>query len=200
MKKKNLFLCLLTLLVLLGGISSAQAGWLSWDKKNMPPEKVVSDELSDAGKQAAAAKYALWYQAFEKGELDAIASGRGNFRFTLAELKYIMATESAKVKKPLFTNFDIKDNQGQPAITADFHRFVRGRLSFSFTVTSVNDKAKIKVGRARIFGLPVPSSWLENPFNKALDEYFAKLYKDPRYQGFSFSYQDEVMEITIKMK
>jgi hypothetical protein len=40
----------------------------------MPPEKVVSDELSDAGKQAAAAKYALWYQAFEKDGLDAIAS------------------------------------------------------------------------------------------------------------------------------
>lgn len=200
MKKKNLLLSLLALIILLGGISSAQAGWLPWDKKSMPPEKIASDELNDAGKQAAAAKYAIWHQAFEKGELTALENNQGNFHFTLAELKYIMATESAKVKKPLFTDFDIKDNQGQPTVTATFNRFVRGRLSFSFTVTNAEEKARLEISRARIFGVPVPASWLENPFNKALDEYFSKLYQNPRYQDFSFSYQDGAMEILIEME
>jgi len=80
-------------------------------------------------------------------------------------------------------------------VAANFHKFISGRFSFIAKVVSVDNKIRLKLSYVKFYGFSVPTSWLEEPVNRELDKYFAFLYKDARYKGFTFTASDNLLQL-----
>ena len=168
---------------------SASAFWF-WDKPAAPTTTAVALQtagLTPAEKTAADAKYKIWAASFEKGDVAAVIANQNMFWFTVPELNYIFASETGKVKEPVLTDFNLVDDGGTLNISANFQKIFKGHFSFSAKVVQENKKAHLSLSKLKLYGFPLPASWLSRPLNEAIDEYFSFLYKDTRFQDFTFS-------------
>jgi hypothetical protein len=182
---------------------SVSASWFwgnSANQKNISTITNQTAELSDAGKTIADAKYKIWEAGFEKKNVDSVIANADTFWFTVPELNYLFASVGATVKKPLLSDFKLTDDNNILSVSATFKKFIQGKISFTTQIANDNNKIKLNISKARFFGIPVPSAWFSNPLNKGIDEYLAFLYKDSRYQGFSFSNENGIIKIRPEFK
>jgi len=200
-KNKKVFISALILVAIIP--LSVSASWF-WNKptaqKNVSTITNQTTGLSGAEKTIADAKYKIWEDGFEKKNIDSVIANADNFWFTVPELNYLFASVSATVKKPLLSDFKLTDDNNILSVSANFKKFVRGHVSFTAQMTNDNNKVKLDLSKVRIFGLPVPSSWVSKPLNDGIDEYFAFIYNDSRYQGFTFSNDNGVLKIHPEFK
>lgn len=182
---------------------SASASWF-WNKTTSPEKISVAvalpAELTTAEKEIADAKYKIWGDGFEKKNVDSVIANADSFWFTVPELNYLFTSKSAGVKKPLLSDFKLSDDNNVLIISANFKKFLKGHVSFITQISNENNKVKLNLSRARIFGIPIPGSWLSKPLNNGLNEYLAFLYNDSRYQGFTFSNDNWVIKIRPEFK
>ena len=182
---------------------SASAGWF-WNKTALPEKTSVAvalpAELTTAEKEIADAKYKIWGDGFEKKNVDSVIASADSFWFTVPELNYLFTSKSAGVKKPLLSDFKLTDDNNVLSISANFKKFLKGHVSFIAQVSNENNKVKLNLSRARIFGIPIPGSWLSKPLNNGIDEYLNFLYNDTRYQGFTFSNDNGIIKIRPEFK
>lgn len=182
---------------------SASAGWF-WNKPALPEKTSVAvalpAELTTAEKEVADAKYKVWGDGFEKKNVDSVIANADSFWFTVPELNYLFASVGATVKKPLLSDFKLTDDNNILSVSANFKKFLKGRVSFTLQVVNENNKVKLNLSRARIFGVPIPGSWLSKPLNNGIDEYLNFLYNDTRYQGSTFSNNNGIIKIRPEFK
>ena len=145
--------------------------------------------LTDKEKTEASLKYKLWVNGFEKKDVEAVISNSDKFIYTIPELNYILEIEGKSIKNPTITNANIKNNNNILSATADIHKIINGTFSFNVNVIPINNKIQLELTNVKLYGISIPSKWLEKPINKSADEYFDFMYKDKRYQGFSFRRQ-----------
>ncbi|MFZ4631623.1 MAG: hypothetical protein ACOYL8_00255 [Patescibacteria group bacterium] len=192
---------LLSAFILLIMPLSASAFWF-WDKPAAKVEtKIVTPaaELSEAEKLSADAKYKIWNASFEKKDMNAVIANNNNFWFTTAELNYLFNSESGKAKTPLLSNFKLTNENNVLNVSADFKRILKGRFSFNFQLTDENNKIKLNISKTKIYGVPIPSSWVSGTIDRELDQYFSFLYKDSRYQGISLSSENNVLKLNLEI-
>jgi glycosidase len=182
---------------------SASAFWF-WDKpaKTAPSASTsaVSPELTAAEKEIVAAKYKTWADSFEKNNIASVIANQDNFFFTAPELNYLFATETKKQKYPILTDFKLTIIGDVFNISANFKEIFTGHFSFQSQIINENNKAHLNLSKVRLYGFPIPSSWLSGPLNKAIDEYFAFLYADSRYNGFSFTSDNGILKFKPEFK
>lgn len=201
MKTKINFLATLLLAGLIMPVA-ASAFWF-WNK---PAAPVASDktplaaELTTAQKTQAEAKYKIWADSFEKRDVAAVIANQNMFWFTVPELNYIFAHETKKAKKPILTDFTLTDNDGLLSVSANFQQIVKGNFAFNAQIATSDKRATLNISKLKLYGLPVPAAWLSRPLNRAINEYFSFLYKDERYQGFSFSDNSGVLKLKPEFK
>jgi len=180
---------------------SASAFWF-WDK---PAEKAASPaaptaELDQTAQDALTARYKLWSASFEKQDADAVLANRESFWFSVPELNYLFARETAKQKRPVLTDFKMTADGDVLDISANFRQIVPGRFSFTARVVDEGGRAHLSLSKVKLYGWTIPASWFNKPLNRALDDYFSFLYKDDRYDGFSFSATDGILKLTPNFK
>jgi hypothetical protein len=198
MNKKFLILLLAVVMII---PLSASAGWF-WDKPapTAAPAAESAPELNKVAPDEVAAKYKLWADSFAKRNVEAVIANQNNFWFTIPELNYLFASETKKQKNPVLTDFKLTANNDTFNIAANFRQIVPGRFSFMAKVVKENNKAHLSLSQIRLYGWPIPASWVSKPLNKAIDEYFAFLYADSRYNGFTFSATDGVLKLKPEFK
>lgn len=185
---------------------AASAGWF-WNKQNktvvekniIPAEKQIA-ELSAAGKETAEAKYKIVDACFSKKDVDCLMANQDNFWFTTTELNYLINTKSAKTKKPLVSDFNLSNENGYLVVSANAKKIIKGNISFNLKIEQENGKARLNLSKTKLFGFPVPGSWFSKPLTEALDKYLSFIYNDSRYQGFTFSNDNEIIKIRPEFK
>lgn len=201
MKYKNYLIVFLAVIGLSLVIpKTASAFWWFGQKKTVVETKIVTTTepvLSEQDKINLAAKYKVWYDTFEKKNIESAITNQNNFSFTVPEINYLLQTESKKVKNPTLTGASITTSNGNINVAATFHKFISGQFSFVAKVVSVDNKVRLQLSAVRLFGFPIPTSWLEGPANDALDDYFAFLYKDSRYQGFTITNNNDQFQLKL---
>jgi len=170
------------------------AFWWFSQKKNATVTIPVLSGLSDQDKLRAEAKYKIFDEAFEKNNIEVVIANQDKFLFTIAELNYLFTIESKKAKNPTLTNVDLTSDNGNINVAADFHKFINGRFSFITKIVSVDNKIRLQLSTVKLYGFRIPASWLEGPVNNTLDDYFSFLYNDNRYQGFTFSNDNNLIQ------
>ncbi len=180
---------------------SASAGWF-WNKPEAPKKTIATTatenrapELSDAEKEIAEAKYKIVDACFSKEDVDCLIANQDSFWYTESELNYLINAKSAKAKKPLVSDFNLGAENDYLKISADAKKIIKGKISFNLKLEQDGKKIKLNLSKTKLFGFPVPGSWIGKPLNEALDEYLSFIYKDSRYQGFSFSNSNGIIKI-----
>ena len=179
---------------------TASAFWWLGQRKTVPAIKISSSTDSISNNQDKinlAAKYKTWHDTFENKNIESAIVNQNNFSFTIPEINYLLKTGSENAKKPVLTGASVTVSDGNINVAAIFHKFISGRLSFVTKVVSVDKKIRLQLSAVRLFGFLIPTSWLEGPINDALDDYFSFLYKDSRYQGFTFISNDEQLQLRL---
>ena len=201
--KKVLIILILTILVV---PLSASAFWF-WDKPIAKTDAIAispainyNTELTNAEKIIADSKYKLWYDGFEKKDVQSVIANQNNFWFNIAEINYLFNSENSKTKNPLLNNFKLTDEGGTLNVSADFKKIISGNFSFNVKIVNDGNKIKLDISKLRIYWFPLPASFISNPLNKSLDEYFSFLYNDNRYQGFSFSNDNGILKLKPEFK
>jgi hypothetical protein len=190
----TLIFTIFTILTLLP--TTTYAFWFFNSTKSESPIIVLSDEE----KEEAFIKYQLWIDSFDKKDIDKVISNSEKFTYTIPELNYILETESKNVKNPTITNTVIRNNNNILNITTDIHKIIKGNFSFNVNIISIDNKIKLEISKVKLYGISIPYKWLSDPVNKSLDEYFNFMYKDKRYQGFSFINKDNTIQIKLNFK
>lgn len=201
--KYKIFLATFLLVIGLIAVTPKTVSAFSWfgQKKSVANTvKVEPQGLSDQEKINASAKFKIWDEAFEKKNIDVVIASQDKFLFSVSEINYILDTEGKKVKKPTLTSASITSSNGNINVAANFHKFISGRFSFIAKVVSVDNKIRLKLSAVKLYGISIPAKWLEEPINKELDKYFAFLYKDSRYQGFTINISDTVLQLKPEFK
>lgn len=157
--------------------------------------KVATTTVVATVNDQAVAKYKIWESAFEKKNVDLVMANQNNFSFTIQELNYLFETEVKTIKSPTLTNVSLTSSDGNINVAANFHKFISGRFSFVAKIVSVDNKIRLKLSYVKLYGFSIPTNWLEEPVNKELDKYFAFLYKDTRYKGFTFTASDTLLQL-----
>lgn len=198
-KKKTLFIIIISMLIV---PFSVHAFW-PWTKNKTEKQVVESQvkvELSETDKSLAGAKYKLWEDSFEKKNVNEVITNKNNYIITVSELNYLFNSENDKAKKPLLNNFKLKNNNSLLEISADFKKHIKGNFSFSAQIEDVDNKIRLKLSKAKLYGVPIPASLVSKPINKALDEYFKFLYQDKRYQGFDFIINKDLLQLKFNFE
>lgn len=156
--------------------------------------------LSDQDKLRAEAKYKIFDEAFEKKSVEVVIANQDKFLFTIAELNYLFTTESKKAKNPTLTNVGLTSDNGNINVVANFHKFINGKFSFITKIVSVDSKIRLQLSTVKLYGVRIPAGWLEGPVNNTLDDYFSFLYNDNRYQGFTFSNDNNLIQFKPSFK
>lgn len=182
---------------------SVSAGFF-WNKPtvktNTPAEIALPEELSAAGKEVADAKYKILEESFEKKNIDLIIANQDSFWFTISELNYLFTEKSVKAKKPLLSDFNLTNENNSLKISANFKKIIKGKISFNLTVGQEENKIRLNLSKTRLSGFPIPGFLISRPLNESLDKYLSFLYNDSRYQGFTFSNNNEILKIYPKFK
>lgn len=160
--------------------------WFNQSSTTQNQTPIENLTLDDNAKIEALNKYKMWQDGFEKKNIDSVIANSDKYIFTIPELNYILETESKKVKNPSITNAVLTKDQFIIKITANLHKFITGRFSFNAIVVSDENKIRLELCSVRFYGFPIPAKWLENPVNKALDDYFSFLYNSEKYKEFHF--------------
>lgn len=179
-------------------MTSASWFWSKPTPSSVITTQIATTEINQAEKDIADTKYKLWDQSFEKRDIESVIKNKDNFWFTTKELNYLFNKEGAKAKKPLLSNFVLTNDGNQLKVSADFKKIVSGHLSFDTKLENIDNKIRLKLSKAKVFGISVPAYLLSGQFNKELDKYFSFLYKDSRYQGFDFSNQNNILKLNLK--
>jgi hypothetical protein len=176
---------------------TSAAWWFSSRKEVNTQQAPAVDNYSLDGKSLSSlsTKYKIWVDSFEKRNIESVIINQNNFSFSVAELNYLFETESAKVKNPTITNFHLTSSGNNLNISGNFQKFIRGHFSFIAQVVSVDKKLRLHISYVKLYGLTIPSKWLVEPINKAIDDYLSFLYIDNRYQGFTFSNNDGILKL-----
>lgn len=161
-------------------------------QKQAPIENI---SLDDNAKIEASNKYKIWEDSFGKKNIESVIANSDNFIFTIPELNYLFETESLKVKNPSITNVLLTKDQNNIKVTANFHKFINGHFSFDARIISVENKIRLELSSVSFYGFPIPAKWLSNPANNALDDYFSFLYKNEKYKGFSFTINNDTLQL-----
>jgi len=195
---RNKLLIALLLVIMIAPLS-ASAFWF-WDKPAAKTTETPVAELNKTQQEAVAVRYKLWAASFEKRNIETVIANQDNFWFTVPELNYLFASETKKQKNPIVTDLKLNSADGVLNISANFKQIFPGRFSFQAQVVNDNDKAHLNLSQVKLYGWTVPSSWLNKPLNKTLDEYFSFLYNDKRYAGFTFSDTNGVLKLKPEFK
>lgn len=189
----------LVLLAVLLAPLSAGAFW-PWNKKPAEQKTPVAIEsgLSESAQAVADAKYRLFENGFEKKDVEAVIVNRNNFWFTLDELVYLFNKENATAKKPLLKNLTLSSENGALQVSAEFKRIVKGKFSFILKPKTEGARLYAEIDKAKLYGIPVPASWINRPFNRELDSYLNFLYQDERYQGVDININDEMVKLDLR--
>lgn len=193
----SLILLLIAISLFLAAPNTASAFWWFGQKKVETPALPTQSALSEQDKLRAEAKYKIFDEAFEKKDIKVAIANQNKFSFTVDELNYLFATESKKAKNPTLTNVGLTSDNGNINVAADFHKFINGRFSFVTKIISVDNKIRLQLSYVKLYGVRIPASWLEGPVNDILDDYFAFLYNDNRYQGFTFVNDNNLLTFSL---
>lgn len=194
MKNKIIFLLAFFILLTILPIKTSAFWWFN-QKKTVATTTVSTNVLSEQDKINLNNKYKNWEAAFEKKNVEAVIANKDKFSFSVSEINYLFATVSKNIKNPTLTNVGITVSNGNINASANFHKFISGRFSFIANVVSVENKIRLKLSYVKLYGISIPTKWLEEPVNKELDKYFSFLYKDQRYKGFTFTAQDNLLQL-----
>lgn len=194
MKNKIIFLLAFFILLTVLPIKTSAFWWFN-QKKIVATTTTVTTTLSDQEKLNLSAKYKIWEAAFEKKNIDTVIANKDKFYFTVNEINYLFDAVSKTIKNPTLTNVSITSSNGNINVSANFHKFISGHFSFIAKLVSVENKIRLQLSYVKLYGLSIPTKWLEEPVNKELDKYFAFLYQDKRYQGFTFVINDNVLQL-----
>lgn len=200
MKNKFILLVLFFVLVSVLPTQTSAFWWFGQKKAETKIAKTEPQGLSDQEKIKATAKYKIWNDAFEKKNIETVISNQDKFIFTVSELNYLLETESKKVKKPSLAGASITSSNGNINVATTFNKFIKGRFSFVAKAISVDNKIRLQLSYVKLYGVSVPTKWLEGPLNKELDDYFSFLYKDARYQEVSINVSDELLQLKPEFK
>ena len=174
MKYKNYLLILLAVIGLSIIIPKTASAFLWFGQKKTTvttKTTTVSQPVSnEQDKINLAAKYKVWYDVFESKNIEAAIINQNNFSFTVPEINYLLKDRSSKSKNATLTGASVTTSNGNINVSTTFHKIIKGQFSFVAKVVSVNNKIRLKLSAVRLFGVPVPTSWLEGPVNNALDE------------------------------
>lgn len=194
---KNKFVLLLLFFILIVALprQTSAFGWFGQKKTETAVVTTTPQALSESEKTNVATKYKLWFDAFEKKNVEAVITNQNKFVFTILEINYLLETESKNVKNPSLTGASITSSNGNINVAVIFHKFISGRFSFVAKVILVENKIRLQLSYVKIYGISIPTSWLEGPVNTAMDEYFSFLYNDSRYKGFTFIAQDNLLQL-----
>lgn len=193
------FLLVASLLALVPKTASA-FWWFGQKKTETAVVTTTPQVLSETEKVNTTAKYKSWEDSFEKKNVDLVIANSNNFSFTVPEINYLFQSQGLKNKKQTLTNLSLTSSNGNINVAANFHKFISGRFSFVAKPVSVDNKIRLQLSYVKLYGISVPTKWLEEPVNKELDKYFAFMYKDTRYQGFSFNIQDNLLQFKPEFK
>lgn len=204
MKTKIILLASLFVLMFVTPQQTSAFWWFGQKKSEKAP--VVSNNilpsqvLSEQDKINTVSKLKLWKESFDKKNVDSVIANQDKFSFSLAELNYLIEMENKVAKRPAITNVGLTLSDGNINMAANFHKFVSGRFSFVAKIISVDNKVKLKISYLKLYNFSIPAKWLEEPLNKAIDNYFSFLYQDERYQGASFIVQDNLIQFKPEFK
>lgn len=198
--KISLALLVIIISLFLVAPKTAAAFWWFSQKKTVTITAPAPSVLSDQDKLRAEAKYKIFDEAFEKKNVEIVIANQDKFLFTITELNYLFTTESKKAKNPTLTNVGLTSDNGNINVTADFHKFINGRFSFITKIVSVDNKIRLQLSVVKLYGIRIPAGWLEGPVNNTLDDYFSFLYNDNRYQGFTFSNDNNLIQFKPSFK
>lgn len=177
---------------------SASAWFFSKQKTPTPIEQTPS--LSEQEQKIAAAKLKKWQAVFDNCEVDELITSGSSFTFSAAEITHLFNNESQKAKKPILSQLTINLATGKAQLEATFHRFLKGRISFSAAPITTNHKLTLSVSQAKIKGFPLPSALIQHTLNRELNKYFDCLYRDDRYQDISITLSDNQAVMNIELK
>lgn len=193
MKNKIIFLLVAFILLSVLPIKTSAFWWFS--QKKTVATTTPSVTLNDQDKINLSNKYKTWESAFEKKNIDEVIKNKDKFAFSVTEINYLFNTVSKTVKNPTLTNVSVTSSNGNINVSANFHKFISGRFSFVANIISVENKIRLKLSYVKLYGISIPTKWLEEPVNKELDKYFSFLYKDARYKGFTFTASDNLLQL-----
>lgn len=193
--KKFLILWLLIFSALLIMPQKTAAFWWFNQKKIIAVDTPSISGLTDQDKANATLKYKAWEDSFEKKNVEAVIKNQNNFIFSVAEVNYLFETVSKTIKNPTLTDVGITVSNNNINAAASFHKFINGHFSFVAKIISVENKIRLQLSGVKLYNIPIPSKWLEGPVNKELDSYFAFLYKDDHYQGFTVVTEDNLLQL-----
>lgn len=197
MKYKTQIISIVIIAILLTSLpNTTSAFWFFNSSKTESP--VLA--LSDKEKESASIKYQLWMNSFDKKDIEKVISNSDKFIYTIPELNSILETGSKNINNPAITNAVIKNDNNILNVSADIHKVINGKFSFDANIIPVDNKIRLDLSNVKLYGISIPSKWLSNPVNKSLDEYFGFIYKDKRYQGFSFINKDNTVQIKLNFK
>ena len=204
MNKKMNFISLFIIMIIFSSLPfTTSAFWWFNQKKAETPiveNTIINKELTESEKTKALDKEKLWKDSFEQKNIESAITNRDKFIFTIPELNYILETESERTKNPSINNATLGNNENGIQVSANFHKFINGHFSFTTKIVSVENKIHLSLSSVSFYGIPIPSKLLENPANKALDDYFSFLYKDQKYTGFIFINQNNLLQLKLEFK
>jgi hypothetical protein len=193
MKNKIIFVLVVFILLSVLPIKTSAFWWFG-QKKSVATTTIITT-LSDQDKINLSNKYKNWETAFEKKNIDTVIANKDKFYFTVTEINYLFDTVSKTVKNPTLTNVSVTSSNSNINVSANFHKFISGHFSFVANIVSVENKIRLKLSYVKLYGISIPTKWLEEPINKELDKYFSFLYQDKRYQGFTFVITDNLLQL-----
>jgi hypothetical protein len=202
MKYKIQIISIFIITTLLSSIPSTISAFWFFNSSNTNTKTAESpiQTLTDKEKIETSLKYKLWINSFEKKDIEAVVLNYDKFTYTIPELNYILETEGKNIKNPTITNANIKNNNNILRVTADIHKIINGTFSFNANIIPVDNKIQLEISNVKLYGISIPSKWLEKPINKSFNEYFDFMYKDKRYQGFSFTNKDNTLKLKFEFK
>lgn len=204
MNKKMNFISMFIIMIIFSSLPfTTSAFWWFNQKKAEAPiveNTITNKELTGSEKTKALDKEKLWKDSFEQKNIESVIANRDKFIITIPELNYILETESERTQNPPISNTTLGNNENGIQITANFHKVINGHFSFTTKVISTENKIHLALSSVSFYGIPILSKWVETPANKALDDYFSFLYKDPRYTGFSFINQNNSLQLKLEFK
>ena len=184
---------LISLILVFVPLSAKAFFWSNWFKKPAPVATApvaVSKLVSEPEKSVAESKYALWQKSFGRGDIKEVRANKNKFVFSLAELNYLLNSESDKAKKPLATGYELTIENNIVKVSADFKKVMPGKAYLELQPTIQDKKIRVNIVKARYKGIPIPASLFNDTLSKELDKYFSFLYGDKSYQGLTLKIEN----------
>lgn len=143
----------------------------------------------------AASRLEKWRSAFDSSDVEKVQENQAYFFFSESELNELFALEGAKAEKPFATDVKISLADDTLHFQANLKKGLRGKIYLEAVPAA--DKIRLKVVKAKYFGIRVPAAWAEKLLNKELDKYFDFLYNDATYRSASTGIKDDIIFLKL---